>query len=553
MTRLYLLFISLFLLSCSANQQNNKRDKDANPFHDQAYTYRDTQKPDSAFIFFEKAKEIFLQRRDSIGVANCLVNSAIISTNIGDYFGGQELSLEALSYLNEEKKEDYPYLHSNYNNLAIANERLRNYDNAIKFYDLAIKFATDSSSILLYLNNKANAYQGSKQYKNALAIYNRLLQKSKRDKITYAMILSNVAVTKWHLNLGYNPLPELKIALSIRQKEQDLWGLNSSYHYIADYYAKYQPDSALYYAKKMLANAQQLNSADDQLFALQKLIKFSPKPNRDAYFDRYLKLDDSLQTARNLAKNRFALIKFETEKHKADNLVLQKKNTEKTYQIIIITIIAILILATGLFWYKKRQQHIKLIAEKAIKENQLKTSKKVHDVVANGLYRVMIEIENQDEIDKEAILDKIEDMYEKSRDISYDQTPTILIDFHKKVKNLINSFSSPVVTAKINGNTKQLWEKTTAKVQFEIEHILQELMVNMAKHSGATQVSVSFEHNNQEIKIYYKDNGVGIPKSAQFKNGLTNTGNRIKNISGSITFETLTETGLEIKISFPIS
>lgn len=552
MTRLYLLIISLFLLSCSANQQKKKKDKEANPFHDQAYTYRDSQKPDSAFIFFAKAKDLFLQRKDSLGVANCLVNSAIISTNMGDYFGGQELSLEALSYLNEEKKEDYTYLNSNYNNLAIASERLRNYDNAIKFYDLAIKFATDSSSILLYLNNKANAYQGSKQYKNALVIYNKLLQKNSNEKTTFARVLSNIAFTKWQLNQSYNPLPELSAALNIRQKENDLWGLNSSYDYIANYYAIHNADSALHYAQKMLSNAQLLNSADDQLFALQKLIKFSAKPDRDLYFERYLKLDDSLLTARNLAKNRFALIKFETEKHKADKLALQKQNSEKTYQIIIITSVSLLTLIFGWFWYKKRQQHIKLIAEKTIKENQLKTSKKVHDVVANGLYRVMIEIENEKELDKDRILDKIEDMYEKSRDISYDNETLNLHNFQETLNNLVNSFKSSTIDIKIKGNTKALWQKVNAKVQHEITHILQELLVNMAKHSKASQVSFTFEQNNQEISICYRDNGVGLSKDAEFKNGLTNTGNRINHISGNITFETLNETGLEIKISFPI-
>ena len=552
MKRLLLFLIYLFLLSCSTDHQK-KKEKESNPFHDQAYIYRNEYKTDSAFIYFAKAKELFLQQKDSLGVANCLVNLAIISTNLGDYFGGQELSLDALSYLNQEKTEDLTYLHSNYNNLAIASERLRDYEKAIKFYDLAIKFATDTPTVIIYLNNKANAYQGSKQYKDALEIYDKLLQKSKGDKITYARILSNVAVTKWQLNRSYNALPQLREALHIRQQENDLWGLNSSYDYISDYYTRYNSDSTVYYAKKMLANAQQLNSADDQLFALQKLIKFSPKPDRDTYFDRYLKLDDSLQTARNLAKNRFALIKFDTEKHKAENLILQKRNSEKTYQIIMITTIAILTLVFGWFWYKKRQQHLKLMADKVIKDNQLRTSKKVHDVVANGLYRVMSEIENEDKLDKERILDKIEEMYEKSRDISYDQVTTKLSNFQETLSTLLKSFKSPTVDIEINGNTKELWQRVSAKVQYEIEHVLQELMVNMAKHSQASIVTLTFEQTTNHIRIHYLDNGIGIPQNAQFKNGLTNTGNRINNISGNITFGKQTEKGLAIHISFPIS
>nr|GFD55410.1 hypothetical protein [Tanacetum cinerariifolium] len=61
---------------------------------------------------------------------------------------------------------------------------------------------------------------------------------------------------------------------------------------------------------------------------------------------------------------------------------------------------------------------MELEAQNALRNSQLNTSKRVHDVVANGLYRVMTEIENQADMDRENVLDKIEALYEKSRDIS---------------------------------------------------------------------------------------------------------------------------------------
>lgn len=552
MKRLYLLVISVFLLSCSSNQ-HNKKEKDTNPFYDQAYAYRDAYQTDSAFIFFAKAKELFLKRKDSIGVANCLVNSAIISTNIGDYFGGQELSLNALSYLNKEKKEDRIYLHSNYNNLAIASERLRDYVKAIGFYDLAIKFASDSPTVFLYLSNKANAFQELKQYKNALTIYNKLLQKDNGDKATYARILSNVAVTRWQSNQNYNPLPELRKALYIRQQENDLWGLNSSYGYISNYYIKYNIDSTLHYSKKMLTNAQQLNSADDQLFALQKLIKFSPKPDRDTYFERYLTLDDSLQTARNLAKNRFALIKFETEKHKTDNLVLQKQNSEKTYQIIIITTVSLLVLILGAFWYRKRQQHLKLTAEKTIKENQLRTSKKVHDRVANKIYRVISEIENKEDLNKDHLLDQLDDIYNTSRDISYEITDSQHEKtFSEQLGAMFFAYATSDLTIDTINNSNEVWINVSDNKRSEIYVVLMELMTNMKKHSRATTVKIEFQQREKGIVINYHDNGVGFLQGISPGNGLRNTETRIKNISGNITFESNDKTGLKIKMSFPV-
>jgi signal transduction histidine kinase len=66
-------------------------------------------------------------------------------------------------------------------------------------------------------------------------------------------------------------------------------------------------------------------------------------------------------------------------------------------------------------------------------------------------------------------------------------------------------------------------------------------------------VIFKFEKINNLIYINYADNGIGIADELIFKNGLSNTVSRIENINGKITFETKTEKGLKINISFPVS
>ena len=559
MKRFNLLLFIICLLSCTSSD-SKKQKKEINTFYEKAFAYRENGQIDSAFFYFTKAKDLALLQKDSLIVGNCLINLAIISTDIGDYWNGQKISFNAFSYLNKEKKKDHVYISSNYNNLGKATLNLRDYENAIQFYDLAIQFATNLLDTNLYLNNKAYTYQETKQYKKALDIYNLILKTASKNKGEYARTLSNISFTKWLLDQNHNPSSGLLKALDIREKENDLWGQNSSYYYLADYYAKRKPDSALYYAHKMYVVAKKLKSNDDQLFALQKLIKFSPAPLSKQYFETYLKLDDSAQVIRNTAKNQFALIRYRVEESKAENLVLQKDNTEKKYQLIkqkslLIggLIFAFFTIVISIVLYKKRKQRLELAAQNTIRENQLRTSKKVHDVVANGLYRVMTEIENREDIDKEHILDKIDDMYQKSRDISYDQPQTTNPHFNDKLTKLLQTFETETIKVVALGNTAQLWEKVTTEVSYEVEHILQELLVNMDKHSQATEVTLQFEQSDNHINIYYTDNGIGLSKDTVFKNGLTNTGNRIAHIHGSLTFDTETEKGLNIKLSFPIS
>jgi tetratricopeptide (TPR) repeat protein len=536
---LYLLsFLIVFLVSCSEKNDTIERKTD-NLFYDKAYEFRDQHKTDSAFIYFNKAKDLFQLNKDSLGIGRCLVNMGIISTDRGDYFSGQEFSLDAFSYFNKNKKENFAFLESNTNNLGIASSNLKNYAQAIDFYKQSFAYAQDSARVLVIKNNIANAYRDQKEYKKALLIYENILKQKIDNKGFYAKVLTNISVAKWLQKPGYNAAPGLLKALDIRERENDLWGQNSSYSHLANYYQYTHPDSALFFARKRYPAAIKLNSPDDQLDALGKLIKLSPPKEMKHYFEVYQNLDDSVQTARNAAKNQSALIRYESEKNKADNLELQKDNTEKKFQIakqrILIFSVLLLVVAAAVIaviWYKKRKQRMELASQNAIREHQLKTSKRVHDVVANGLYRVMTEIENRDDIDKGQVLDKIEDLYEKSRDISYEKPALDDQNFHQKISALLMSFATENAKVLIAGNTLALWRKVNPEVKYEVEHILQELMVNMKKHSGASNVAVRFEDGADQIKIYYTDNGVGMPDETSFKNGLRNTGNRIDAIRG---------------------
>ncbi|RYZ75635.1 MAG: ATP-binding protein, partial [Proteobacteria bacterium] len=55
-----------------------------------------------------------------------------------------------------------------------------------------------------------------------------------------------------------------------------------------------------------------------------------------------------------------------------------------------------------------------------VKNTELKYSKKIHDRVANRIYQIMSQVENTKVIDKNALLFGLENVYETTRDISYE-------------------------------------------------------------------------------------------------------------------------------------
>src|SRR3546814_3604565 len=86
------------------------------------------------------------------------------------------------------------------------------------------------------------------------------------------------------------------------------------------------------------------------------------------------------------------------------------------------------------------------------------------DVCSSDL-RVMAEIENQGEINREGILDRLENMYEKSRDISYETDEPIgaLQDYHERIAELLKSFATGITKIIIAGNAPDLWDGVDRK------------------------------------------------------------------------------------------
>lgn len=557
----YLNFYVFFLVFFSCTKSNKKEEKIQNSEFEKAYKFLDEEKIDSAFLYFDKAKNIFLENRDSLGVAKCLVNMAITLTDEGDYFGGQETALEALRFLDVNNEKHYSYLSSDLNNLGISTYQLKDYEKAIYFYELAIKYSRDSSASKIYLNNIARAYQDQKEYSKAISLYKRVLKEEKKNSSSYARTLTNYAQAMWLSNPNYDPLVQYAEAYYIRAAMKDLWGLNSSYARLSDYYEKNNRDSSLYYAHKQYTVAKQINSGDDQIKALERLIKVVRSDSVTFYFNQYKLINDSIQQARAAAKNQFALIRYEVEKNKADNLRLEKENSEKQNRLVrqrAITgaSIFLLLLAVGggTLWYKRRKQRLELEAENKVKETQLHLSKKVHDVVANDIYHVMTEVEYRDDLDREVLLDKLEIIYNQSRDISHnvEQRSTVEVPYNEQISTLLKPYGTSDRRISIVGIDAEQWVDVSKRIKEEIKYVLQELMVNMKKHSRAERVVVRIEKSDQQLKIFYKDNGVGLPAERPQGKGMTNTVSRIESLGGGIIFVSEPGEGLSITVNIPL-
>jgi signal transduction histidine kinase len=541
-------FWPIFLLIIPSCQ--NTREKPGNArwaAYRKAYALLSTNK-DSAFLSFNQLAE---NSRDKQQVALAYYNMALLQSNAGDHYGAQESLTLSLKSLDEHRPEDRDYLVIDYNELGMACFNLGDYTAALTYSENALKYAAGSNLRHYILNNKGNALQKLKRYDEAITTYSQVLQLTAKDSSEHARVLTNLATTKWLKDSKYNAAPDLHAALAIRLKQDDAWGLNSSYAHLADFYGKTNADSAFFYARKMFAVAERLKSPDDKLEAVQKLILYAPPAAVKHLYLQYQVLSDSIVAVRKAAKNQFALIRYGVEKNKAENLTLQKANTEKKYQLGFVLLLTVIGTVFAVFWYRRRKWQQDLDKQNAVNETRQKASKRVHDTLANNIYLIMKRVQHDAELDRVSLVDDIDGVYQRARDISYEITQHPDENFHETISGLLSSFATDDLKVILVGNSKELWEKADHVRKVELKCVLQELMINMKKHSGASNVIVKFQKLSDHYLISYFDNGTGIPDGTSQKNGLKNTGNRIKDIGGEITFDSHSVKGLQIQISFP--
>lgn len=538
--------ISLILAGCSLKKKPSSSYTD----YDRGIYFYSLGKSDSAFLMFTRYVNY---PYDSLKKGTAYRYMGDILWEAGDLHGAEESAtgaIRTLDTLNTNHRIELGYA---YHLLANVYLDLQQYDEAINMYNKAKRFSNEPDFVIELMNGKAVALQKKREYNDAVTVYDSMLLLKPADQSLVARILDNRTKTKWLQNPAYPALPEFWHALKIRIDSQFNRGLNASYAHLADYYVNVNPDSALWYADKMFQQAQLIQSPEDKLEAIDKLIRLNNPSTLRHWYSEFKRLSDSLQFSRDTTRNRYALMRYDSQKSKADNLELKEHVTRQRLWMYGLGVLAIIIITWLGRWNNKRRKRIRQEAENLIQDSKLKTSQKVHDVVANGLYRIMNELEHGKTIEKEPLINKIEGLYERSRNISYEDNPSNNSkDYEKQIPQLLSSFANEQTNVIIVGDQQTFWSKITEAQKHELYLVLNEIMINMQKHSRAKNVVIDFMEEYNKGVINYKDDGTGFPPGLKFGNGLRNTVSRIKSLNGAINFGKSGKEGASIAISFPI-
>lgn len=538
-----LLFVLLACISSCTNTINDG-DKKYLSLKDKADTalYKKSQL-DTAFFYYNLAKESCTNKK-SENYAYVLIQIATIQQHIGDFFGSEETITEALNYYKEARYK--PYLN---NLLAVAYDKQQKYDDALHFYKKAFESFDNDTAKAIAQNNIGLIYQEKKQHEKAIQILEPLLgnHSLKTNKTEIARVLDNLGYSQFKLNRP-EAYTNLSKSLQLRDSLQDVIGSIPSNIHLSEFFKETDKFKARQYATNALLLSKKIKSPDDQLESLRWLIESSEPRDIRQYTNEFIRLNDSLALNRNSAKNQFAKIKYDSKKA-IENEQKYKANMQLAFLISII----ILLSSVLLIYYIRKRNRKKLLA--LVYETENRIAKKIHDELANDVYQAMAFAETQNlqnTENKEALMDNLENIYTKARDISQTNAEIYTDERYSDfLLDLINSFNSTEVTIIMKNSSTIEWNKINTESKIAIYRVIQELLVNMKKYSEATIVMFDFESMSKLLEIKYSDNGKGIDTAKFSKKGLQNAENRIQALKGTFTFDKEVDKGFRVIIQIP--
>jgi signal transduction histidine kinase len=205
-----------------------------------------------------------------------------------------------------------------------------------------------------------------------------------------------------------------------------------------------------------------------------------------------------------------------------------------------------------------QQRLISMATIQAGENERRRISDMLHDSVNQLLYGVKLKLDViKPEIKNPGSFMEINELVDQAindvRNISFTLAPSILVEFGlpATLKELAGRLSSSKLQIKIA--CFQDIERPALALELNIFRIIQELVNNCIKHSGATLIDIELRLI-QEITIVVEDNGKGFNNSLQTDNpsgsGLSSIKNRLTLYNGTLKIDSVIGEGTTVFITF---
>lgn len=551
----------------------------------------ETEKRDSAFYYYQKAENLYFKLKNYENEAKMLFNKSYILFYEGSYLESEIMLTRAYKLL--KNSNNLELLFSISNLMGCNFEKLEDYDNALKYFDISknyllllkkedVDFDKMNNYAIASAVNIANIYEKKQDYKKSILELQSIMTVDLKKKwpSNYATVIGNLGycmMKTGDLKKSKELLLEsLDMSIKNNNKSDVIYKLNN----IGEYYLICKDTlKSIVYLKKSLTLAEEINSGD-QIKIVLKLLSKADIRKDSFYKEKYIKISDSLNTAQKKITDKYARIEFETSQLEDENKVLIRRNV----MILIVSLLLVFLLLLLLFarylkgkkdflgylynQQKANEELFELIKDyenqliQTKKEEQLRISRELHDGVMNRIYGVRLQLGILNEKDDAEVkikrfyyIDALQEIEKEIRDISHDLSDDLVykdFDFHDVLVKMIKQQNSVSKTHfEVTVDEKIPWEDVSGIIKINLYRIIQELILNVNKHSNAKKcvIIISFNSNN-EVVLNIKDDGIGFILQKKYKGhiGLQNIDKRVSLIKGRLRINTNYNSGTEAEI-----
>lgn len=577
--------------SLNLAEELNDPNKQRDVYEQLANQHRRAENIDSSIYYFSKLLDIHSRQQDSIGVYDDFSTLGGLYSDLGNYTEAQTYLFNALN-LAEEWGNDYMKM-SLYTRIAEVYLNLKNWSKAREYSALALDLAnnagikrTMADNLRMQgfiLRNQGDTIAAIQRYEEALDIYHTL-----QNSLELADVLIELA-SFYQDNANYNEArPLLEEALTIRQRMSNPLEILKCQLLIGKLeVAQNNNRRAITLLTAGIQIALEKDSREDLKMAYALLAQaYSQEgqyPLALESFQNFHAMDTSLLATKNAAEVHEIDQKYRNAQLRAANARYEVTYIRQKSQIrqLIVSVVAVCMLAVSLFFifFKNRQLHkqkirllqaeqesekLRSVIEGEEKERR-RIGRELHDglgaVLAtvkmqiNALQRKRPELENLPSYQKAEHL--IDEACSNVREISHNLMPGVLEQqgLNFAVQDLCQTVgrSTGLEITFIPYGVEGMDDD---EINIAVYRIVQELLKNVVKHAGATEVIVQLTVEESQLNLIVEDDGKGFDaETAQNHSGigLQNILSRVNYLNGQFDIDSTPGEGSTFSIDIPLT
>jgi signal transduction histidine kinase len=201
---------------------------------------------------------------------------------------------------------------------------------------------------------------------------------------------------------------------------------------------------------------------------------------------------------------------------------------------------------------KARQKQISIDAFiEGEEKEKVRIGRELHDGIAQEIVGIKLAMQQQkaDPI----LVNELSRISLDIRNISHELMPQTLKDYGLKVaiEDVCQKILAPSgIYYEIASTLSEV--RMVNKIEITLYRIFQELVHNIIKHSGATEVLIQLRKMNTHVLLMVEDNGKGITHNKKTGIGISNLKSRVQLVDGNLQYESSENEGTTAIVRVPI-